>query len=145
MCRLIRNSYWAHLAAIDSTKFASGTAPYEESITGDIIVRLDSGTSRSIILPPQIVNNIVSKTPGTISNSNGSYTITCRDFVNTPGTLDFTFECKATRVAYREFLFQISDDFCILGVIATTWHQLILGDTFSRSAFGMSANGHPFK
>ncbi|CCF56949.1 hypothetical protein KAFR_0B06530 [Kazachstania africana CBS 2517] len=95
---------------------------------------LDSGTSLTV-LPGTIIHSIASSLNGRYSPLIDSYLVSCslRNSTNTNLVFDFGgFTIKGT---LSNFILEIEDDICILGLSSVDENSVILGDTFLASAY----------
>lgn len=134
--------------AIELTEFSilnsAGTSTYSKSVSYAAL--LDSGTTL-MYLTSTFANKLYSDMGATANDEVGYYTAPC----STSGSLKFTFNAASITVPYSELLLSLTDsngdpltengeDICAVGVfgIETTAGEeveLILGDTFLRSAY----------
>ena len=126
--------YWVQLEGISlSGPNGSAGEPYNGSQTA---VFLDSGATLTL-LPPALASSIAVDLGSPGEDEGGFYPVDCA-LIDMEGTLDFAFEGMTVKIPYREMIRELSNpERCYLGIMPSEEFAL-LGDTFLRSAYGMS-------
>jgi hypothetical protein len=126
------NRYWIQMTGVALSKDGKSSSPYSNS---NMAIVLDSGSSLSY-LPSSIVKAMANDFNGDLDSDSGLYTVPCSQ-ARSKGTVDFSFGQATIKVPFSEFIWQYSDNLCILGAVPVTGNGMtsLLGDTFMRSAF----------
>lgn len=126
------NRYWIQMTGIALNKSGSSTKQYADA---DLPVVLDSGSSLSY-LPSSIVSSMADDFDATYDSDSELYQVPCSQ-AQSSGSVDFSFGDAKISVPFNEFIWQYSDQLCILGVVPATGTGTtsLLGDTFLRSAY----------
>lgn len=123
--------YWVSMDSLSITPPSGVNKVYANS---SMDVFLDTGATLSL-LPQEISDAIAADFGSTGIDANGFYPVDC-DIADLDGSLDFAFNGVTIKVAYKELIRQSGLE-CVLGITPSSTFTL-LGDTFMRSAYGMS-------
>ena len=126
--------FWVQMQSISITPPNSASRVYAASSAP---VFLDSGSTMTL-LPPNLTTAIARDFGAQAPDSNGFYRIDCA-LTKLNGTLDFAFNGVTVKVPYKELTREVASNppACFLGIMPSERFTL-LGDTFLRSAYGMS-------
>ncbi|KAH8887161.1 acid protease, partial [Thozetella sp. PMI_491] len=118
--------YWVNLASVSIGTTVLTTSP--------LTVLLDSGSTLSY-LPAYLHTAIGTNFPTAQLDPGGSgyYIVSC-DVANQPGSVDFKFGGKTIKVAYKDIIWFVGSNVCVIGTRPTSGIY-ILGDSFLRAAY----------
>jgi hypothetical protein len=127
--------FWVNMQSISITPPSGATRAYPGSGSP---VFLDSGSTMTL-LPPNLTTAIATDFGAQGPDANGFYKIDC-GLTKLNGTLDFAFNGVTVKVPYKELTREVASNppSCFLGIMPSDKFTL-LGDTFLRSAYGMSS------
>jgi hypothetical protein len=130
------NRYYVTLTGVGLT-LPDGEATRSDEI--DVPVFLDSGSTISY-LPTRIFEAFAeSFTDGEYDPRSGFYYVPC-DVADSAGSIDFYFGSKAIKVPLQDIIWQVDDDYCVLGILPGDVgldSEYILGDSFLRAAYAV--------
>lgn len=128
--------YWVSMNNMSITPPSGNRKMYPNS---SMDVFLDTGSTLTL-LPQSICDQLGADFGSSGMDSSGFYPVDC-SLADLPGTIDFDFNGVEIKVPYNEFIRTSSGSFgidsCVLGITPSESFTL-LGDTFMRSAYGMS-------
>ncbi|KAF4815533.1 Candidapepsin-8 [Colletotrichum tropicale] len=119
--------YWVQLDSIALSKSGSSKTTYSNS---QFPVFFDTGATLSYF-PSAVVDSLGSDLGGRLDSSVNMYVVPC----STSGTIDFTFGDFTLQVPISEFIWEVSDNACVLGADKASDGSYLLGDSFLRSAY----------
>ncbi|KAJ0336754.1 hypothetical protein COL154_013354 [Colletotrichum chrysophilum] len=119
--------YWVQLDSIALSKSGSSKTTYSNS---QFPVFFDTGATLSYF-PSAVVDSLGSDLGGRLDSSVNMYVVPC----GTSGTIDFTFGGFTLQVPISEFIWEVSDNACVLGADKASDGSYLLGDSFLRSAY----------
>ncbi|KAI8295392.1 Candidapepsin-8 [Colletotrichum sp. SAR 10_98] len=119
--------YWVQLDSIALSKSGSSKTTYSNS---QFPVFFDTGATLSYF-PSTVVDSLGSDLGGRLDSSVNMYVVPC----STSGTIDFTFGDFTLQVPISEFIWEVSDNACVLGADKASDGSYLLGDSFLRSAY----------
>jgi hypothetical protein len=122
--------YWVQMDSMGITKPGSSAKTYTSS---SIPVVLDTGSTISH-MPSVLVQQLASDFGATVDSS-GEVQVPCST-LSQSGTVDFTFGNLTLHVPFKEFIWQIDANTCVVGAAASDSDVTLLGDTFLRSVYG---------
>ncbi|KAK0629272.1 aspartic peptidase domain-containing protein [Bombardia bombarda] len=122
--------YWVYLTGVGIT-LPDGSASASDVI--QVPVFLDSGGTLSR-LPTPIFQAIGDVFPGAaFDEDEGAFVVDC-SVASQPGSVDFAFNNKVISVPYADFIWQVKEGFCIVGVLPDD-DEPVFGDSFLRAAY----------
>lgn len=123
--------YWISMGNMSLTPPSGQTKTYANS---SMDVFLDTGSTLTL-LPQEICDQLSADFGSDGLQSSGYYSVDC-SLADVDGTVNFDFDGVSIGVPYSEFIRQVGEDSCVLGITPSDTFTL-LGDTFMRSAYGM--------
>lgn len=133
--------YWVSMNNMSLTPPNGVTKTYANT---SIDVFFDTGATLTLL--PQALADAIGKDFGaSAAGSDGYYTVDCA-LNDIAGTVNFAFDGVTIKVPYNEFIRETTSGdqtTCVLGITGSSSFTL-LGDTFLRSAYGMSDMLSPF-
>lgn len=128
--------YWITMNNMSITPPSGNRKMYPNS---SMDVFLDTGSTLTL-LPQAICDQLGADFGSSGLDESGFYPVDC-NLADLPGTIDFDFNGVEIKVPYNEFIRtstgSFGQDSCVLGITPSESFTL-LGDTFMRSAYGMS-------
>ena len=126
--------YWVTLGGIDLVKNGVSTSVS----TASIPVLLDSGSTLTR-LPESVYSSLGSNFPTASYDSNSKMYIVNCNVAQQKGTVNFKFGGKTIKVEYKDVIWTVNSNTCVLGVEGfpdnASPQMAILGDSFMRAAY----------